>query len=380
MNGGILMESTFILRYLGMFRFQGWFFHDLTLGIVYGLTFLFGIALFRMMFRRKKPKKIRYSYEKFEKEAVFSFPSLISFCLTLLFFFLIVSNFGLFVFGGGMTRNELLVDSGGFLVDNLVIAKWRRNVNNGTSNGGANSAHFQLSGLDVKKGEIHWNRRSNWHEKLIGQTSEGIILLQIEKGQISLFNSQTGKDECQHKEFEAIFPSMKNNWSKLEKDYLVSGDNYLYTYGLDGQYYQLDLKNKGIVKDPTFEQLFLKRQTFAQVENQNVEELEKATGESFFNSEILTIQDQEWYFIAHSETRKPDSQVILSAVSRNNPQIKWQRPLGISFGSETSVQAISIEGRFYYATNGFSFVITKENGDLNLMFDHLSNHSLQVVP
>lgn len=373
MNGVELMASSFIERYLAMFRFQGWFFHDVTLGVVYGISLLFGIGLFRMMFRRKKTKKVMYSYQKQVKEAVFTFPSLISFWLSWLLFFLLISNFALFVFGGGMSRGEITLDSSGGMSGNqLVVGKWRRSMNDGSSNGGTTWA-YQVSGLDVKEGKLRWNRRSNGDETLIGQMSEGIILLQRKKGQISLLDSQTGKDKWQFKEFETTFPMMKSNWSQLEKDYLVTGDSYLYTHGLDGQYYQLDLKNKKAVIDPAFSQLFLD-QSPTQVETQlTVEELEKETNESFFNSELLAIEDQAWYFIAHSETSARDSQGILSAVSRESHQIKWQIPLGTPLSSKSFVTSFTLDRHVYFSTNGFSFIITKEDGHLDLIFDHLTN-------
>lgn len=376
------MTPTFMERYLGMFRFQGWFFHDVTLGIVYGITFLFGMVLFMMLFKRKKPKKIAYSYQKQEKETVFTFPSLISFCLSVFFFFLLVSHFGLFVFGGGMSRNELTLDSEGIISDEgLVIAKWRRSVNDGTSNGITTStAHFQLNALDVKTGTLRWNRRSDWHEKLIGETSEGLLLLQAKKGELKVIESQTGKDRWGFREIEERFPLMKGKWSKTERDYLVTGDSYLYVYGLDGRYYQLDLSNNQLVSESSFAELFLERDNlFSEAKAMGIDELAEKNGEDFFNGKVLPIEDQVSYFIVHSKTRESDSEGIISALDHDQSTLKWQSSLGTRL-SETPFNNSSLaisKSRFYFTTNGFSFIFNKGNGNIELVFDQLSHRQVQ---
>lgn len=372
------MTLTYIERYLAMFRFQGWFFHDVTLGIVYGLTLLFGLVLFRMMFRRSKPKKVNYYVQKVEKESIFSFPSIISFVLSWFFFFLIVSHFALFAFGGGMSRPRIALDSAGGMVNNqLIVNKWQRSVNNGGAGGVSTStAHFQLNALDSQSGKLVWNHQSNWHDKIIGETTAGLVMVNTEKAEIFVLDPLTGKESVSGTELADVFPEMKGKWSQKVEDYLAMTDN-LYVYGLDGQYYRLNLTSKQLSQDDDYVKVFLARQQAEEVEFASVDELAEKTGEPFFNGQIIKLNASDKTYISHTQTRDLASHGLISAVD-SQLVLAWQTDLGTEIVSQSSSeQGFMLDNRrFFFTTNGISFVLSKADGRIIFGFDQGYNRRL----
>ncbi len=359
-----LLELNFGERFVKMYTIQKWFFHDLTLllPLIIGLI----VLLFLILLAKKKEKSF--------------FPATIG--MVILTF--LVTTFVLVVFTGGTARNELALDSSGKIVEKnktpLLTNKIVKKVYNGTSNGVSSSnSYFQLSTLNLETGQSVWINRSNWWEKIIGNSKEGILLLNTKKSSWKLVRQSTGKTILTSKNIT----EMKNNWSESGTDYFIDEENYFYTYGLDGKYYIIDLVKK-TAKAGNYSAYFKQNVDINPDDTVSIEQLAKQLNTDFFNGSYLREETQEKeqnvVFIFHTTTRKETSLAKLTAVDIKANKIKWSISLGVPFAENSGSNTVNTwqkDNHLFLASDGYFFSVQIDSGKKEFVYDYAYNEKVQ---
>jgi len=107
--------------------------------------------------------------------------------------------------------------------------------------------------VNSQTGERMWSKRLGWRDYLIGQTDQYVVLNNADNEAIYLLDTKTGKKQFSEADLVKKFPELKDYLSSDFVDYRFMDNRYLYIYGLNNRYYQLDLKNWQFKTRPNFQ-------------------------------------------------------------------------------------------------------------------------------
>nr|WP_318539707.1 PA2928 family protein [Terribacillus saccharophilus] len=255
--------------------FTGWFWHDITLWILVGVfVVLCVLFLIRSIKRSSSLKKV------------------IGMVVLLLVGEFIIGSFVMTVFHAAGRSVTMSLDSPTIVAedDDLAINKIRMRIPNGQSNGISTSAsRFQIIAVDLETGEKKWSRKAIWQEYVLGQTEEGILVVDMKNEELYFLDAASGEVRLDEEEWTEKYPQLTDNVSYEQSDYYIDDTGGLYLYALDGKYYHV--ADGQLTEDPAYEKE-VQKGFFGDEENGEAERAQQIVQELY--SDLLEVTDSRY--------------------------------------------------------------------------------------
>nr|WP_288824970.1 PA2928 family protein [uncultured Clostridium sp.] len=352
---------------------SGWFLQDITLYIIYSVM-VFSCLLFLI----KRVKKI-LKREKNIKDTIWGI-------ISILFSEFLIGSFVLIAFNGALSNVRVELESPTILVGEsnnaLVINKMRMVLPNGGERGiTTNTVKFTLVAVNLKDGSKCWTRLSGWQEYLVGESTNGLLIVNNKKKVLNFINPKTGKVDITEKEWVERIPELKDNLSYNQNDYYLATEDELYIYALDGKYYKVNMVDNSVTESPDYNKILSQR--FSDSNNisglsgedlQWVAEACTTYYSDLLDVNILWAEDRKTALISYHQKRN-DDKINVSMVSLNEHSIKWTTPIEYSFSGmmNHSISISKDDDWFYIISNGNLYKLSQENGNIEYVYQYRWN-------
>ncbi len=364
----LLLRKQFFLNWIP----SGWFMQDITLYIIYSVM-IFSCLLFLI----KRVKKI-LKREKNIKDTIWGI-------ISILFSEFLIGSFVLIAFNGALSNVRVELESPTILAGEsnnaLVINKMRMVLPNGVEHGiTTNIVKFTLVAVDLKDGSKCWTRLSGWQEYIVGESTNGLLILNNKKKVLNFINPKTGKIDITEKEWVEKLPELKDNLSYNENDYYLASENELYLYALDGKYYRVDMVNNVVSESPDYKNILSERfYFFNNISGLSSDELQSVEQACItYYSDLLDMNilwaDGSTALISYHQKRN-DDKISVSMVSLNEHSIKWTTPIEYNFTGmmNHSISISKDDDWFYIISNGNLYKLSQENGSMEYVYQYRWN-------
>ncbi|MCM3316433.1 hypothetical protein M3603_07045 [Rummeliibacillus stabekisii] len=256
----------------------------------------------------------------------------------------------------------------------ISVVKISKTTPNGTENGITTSFKgFLMSAIDLHTGKKLWSRISTWQEYLVGETSEGLLVLNNKKKTLYFIDPKTGKKQADEKDFLNKFPLLENNLSYMYTDYSIKGPNKVYLYGLDGRYFKLNLATNEIKEDPSYAD---KIRTLPVGWDESVTGVEKRSEKikklypELMGVRLVESKPVEKQLIVFQKKRN-DNRQTLALLDLTKRDLIWEQLLDAPLENATTSLEVFADTKFVYAWTGrYQYKINKETGKVVYQYDY----------
>jgi len=350
--------DNFFQGYIDSWRFNGWFIHDIFLGIVIGVGLL---LLLYALFKRR-----------------LNFALVITFIL-----YTFLGNLLMIVFGLAGRSFPINSESPIYTDDaqEIAVQMVEGSENNGTSNGISQIiSHHLIIAINLQTGEKQWTKPSSSKETLIGNFMGGLLVHHRdgEYGKLSLLDMKTGEEKLSEKEFTEKHKQLIDVLDKGSHN-IVLLENNLYLEGIDGKFYRFD--GKKLIEDNKAEK-YLSTKFFIESDipgyfashNQPLEDYEEVRE---FSSNVLAgpaIQiyknlepavldvdlQQQTAIVSYRQTKRESADSIVLSYDMKNHHIIWEENIGVVNAEQKNPGVRTLEN--YYAIQaGDEFLLLDED-------------------
>jgi hypothetical protein len=344
-------------------QFTGWLYSDILLVVIY-LVIVVSSVLFFLLRRKKKHDWAALKY----------------FVVMLVTEFFIGSFF-LLVVGTGFSQ-VVFTSEAPILITNqkqsMLVNKVKKRIPNGTTNGISTSiTSFLLSSIDLDSGKENWHRHSSWQEYLIGDTPKGLFMVNTKKESVYFLDQKTGKQKLSEEEWTKEVPELAGNLSYSYTDYCIVKDA-LYFYGLDGNYYKVDLKTNHVTEKEEYQQIVRKQNLFAIDPTNSKENIELQEQIAELYPKLLEVtlgmkQNDQTALVVYKVKRNAKS-AELALVSTENPKLYWQVTLPLFEDTDlTDVQIFSKKDKVYALTGKEVYKLQVQTGEIVYKYSYQLN-------
>ncbi|MBB5169288.1 PA2928 family protein [Rummeliibacillus stabekisii] len=319
------------------------------------------------------PRQI-YQLKKKEQTLGKMFLKFSSFLITVFFVFSSL----LWGFNGLFAPKRIELESPVVLFDlkekPISVVKISKTTPNGTENGiTTNFKGFLMSAIDLRTGKKLWSRISTWQEYLVGETSEGLLVLNNKKKTLYFIDPKTGKRQADEKDFLNKFPVLEDNLSYMYTDYSIKGPNKVYLYGLDGRYFKLNLATNEIKEDPSYAD---KIRTLPVGWDESVAGVEKRSEKikklypELMGVRLVESKPVEKQLIVYQKKRN-DNRQTLALLDLTKRDLIWEQLLDAPLENATTSLEVFADTKFVYAWTGrYQYKINKETGKVVYQYDY----------
>ncbi|MGC6173100.1 PA2928 family protein [Lacrimispora sp. 38-1] len=328
-----------------------------------------------LLFLRKRVKKI-LKREKNIKDTIWG-------VISILISEFLIGSFVLITFNGGLSNVRVELESPTILVGEgnnmLAINKMRMVLPNGVEHGiTTNIVKFTLVAVDLKDGSKCWTRLSGWQEYIIGESTNGLLIVNNKKKVLNFINPKSGKVDITEKEWVERFPELKDNLSYNQNDYYLVSKDELYIYALDGKYYKVDMVNNSVTESPDYKKILSERFSYSNnISGLSSEDLQwVAEACTTYYSDLLDVnilwaEDRKTALISYHQKRN-DDKISVSLVSLNEHSIKWTTPIEYNFSGmmNNSISISKEDDWFYIISNGNLYKLRQENGNIEYVYQY----------
>ncbi|MCM3225664.1 PA2928 family protein [Terribacillus saccharophilus] len=362
---GTLLLWLFDGDFFRDWTFTGWFWHDITLWILVGVfVVLCVLFLIRSIKRSSSLKKV------------------IGMVILLLVGEFIIGSFVMTVFHAAGRSVTMSLDSPTIVAedDELAINKIRMRIPNGQSNGISTSAsRFQIIAVDLETGEKKWSRKAIWQEYVLGQTEEGILVVDMKNEELYFLDAATGEVRLNEEEWTEKYPELADNVSYEQSDYYIDDTGGLYLYALDGKYYRV--ADGQLSEDPTYEKE-VQKGFFGDEENGEAERAQQIVQELYSDlleaQPILGTEKDDSMLLVYKEKRNQD-QVTVARVSTEESVIRWKVP--VDYQEEPGVSPVDTffeEDATFVLAAGELYKISEPDGMLEYVYQYRWNKQVDL--
>lgn len=349
-------------------RFTGWLLADSVLFIIYSVIVLSVVLFIGWQFRKKK----------------LPFKKVIGVLIVGLAVEFVVGSFFLVIFNTGFSRPTLTVESQTLITqqndERIVVSKVRKVIPNGTSNGISTSvSNFVIRAVELHSGKQVWNHYADWKEYLIGETDRGLFVVNGNKETVYFLDEKTGKRRFTEADLVKEIPELKGNLSYEYTDYAILNDADLYFYGLDNQYYKLNLKNNELSTDSEYEKVIQEHNLFVSMTatNESIEQTqEKVTAlyPTLIEATVVSKTDNnQSAFVLYKEKRNTEDNEF-AKLSLDDKNIEWHVNVGQTDGSFFSSVTVFSEDKFVYILTGaFLYKLDQKTGEISYRYSYQFN-------
>ncbi|UQW98950.1 hypothetical protein M2M59_08040 [Rummeliibacillus sp. G93] len=319
------------------------------------------------------PRQI-YQLKKKEQTLGKMFLKFSSFLITVFFVFSCL----LWGFNGLFAPKRIELESPVVLFDlkekPISVVKISKTTPNGTENGiTTNFKGFLMSAIDLHTGKKLWSRISTWQEYLVGETSEGLLVLNNKKKTLYFIDPKTGKKQADEKDFLNKFPVLEDNLSYMYTDYSIKGLNKVYLYGLDGRYFKLNLATNEIKEDPSYAD---KIRTLPVGWDESVAGVEKRSEKikklypELMGVRLVESKPVEKQLIVYQKKRN-DNRQTLALLDLTKQDLIWEQLLDAPLENATTSLEVFADTKFVYAWTGrYQYKINNETGKVVYQYDY----------
>ncbi|GEL03548.1 hypothetical protein RST01_01750 [Rummeliibacillus stabekisii] len=230
-----------------------------------------------------------------------------------------------------------------------------------------------MSAIDLRTGKKLWSRISTWQEYLVGETSEGLLVLNNKKKTLYFIDPKTGKRQADEKDFLNKFPVLEDNLSYMYTDYSIKGPNKVYLYGLDGRYFKLNLATNEIKEDPSYAD---KIRTLPVGWDESVAGVEKRSEKikklypELMGVRLVESKPVEKQLIVYQKKRN-DNRQTLALLDLTKRDLIWEQLLDAPLENATTSLEVFADTKFVYAWTGrYQYKINKETGKVVYQYDY----------
>ncbi len=256
----------------------------------------------------------------------------------------------------------------------VSVVKIRKTTPNGTENGISTSdTSFLISAVDLHSGEKVWSRSAAWQEYLVGETKEGLLILNNKKKTLYFLNPRTGKKQMDEKDLLEKFPVLADNLSYMYTDYAITSPDKIYFYGLDGRYYMIDLAANEVTEDPGYSD---KINPFTEAWNDeagsNEKQMEKIETlyPELMGVGLVETQQANKQLVAYQKKRN-DNRYTLALLDLTKRNIVWEQLLDAPAENTSTSLSFHQDEKFVYAWTGrYQYKINKETGKAAYQYDY----------
>lgn len=365
----LLLRKSFFLNWIP----SGWFLQDITLYIIYSV-----MLISCLLFLIKRVKKI-LKREKNIKDTIWAI-------ILILFSEFLVGSFVLIAFNGALSNVRVELESPTILAGEsnnaLIINKMRLVLPNGVERGiTTNVVKFTLVAVDLKDGSKRWTRLSGWQEYVVGESTNGLLVLNNKKKVLYFINPKTGKVDITEKEWVERLPELKDSLSYNEIDYYLVSKNELYLYALDGKYYKVDMVNHAVSESPDYKNIMSERSSLfnniSGLSSDDLHPVEQACNTYYsdlLDMNILWSDGRNTALISYHQKRD-DDKFNVSLVSLNQRSIKWTTPVEYNDSGmmHNSFSISKDDDWFYIISNGNLYKLSQENGNIEYVYQYRWN-------
>lgn len=356
-----LLDGDFFLDW----TFTSWFWHDMTLWIFVGVfVVLCVLFLIRSMKRPSSLKKV------------------IGMIVLLLVGEFIVGSFVMTVFHAAGRSVTMSLDSPTIVAKDgdLAINKIRMRIPNGSENGITLSvSRFQIIAVNLKTGEKEWSRKAIWQEYVLGQTEEGILVVDMKKEELYFLDAASGEVRLDEEEWTEKYPQLADNVSYEQADYYLDDTGGLYLYALDGKYYRV--ADGKLTEDPAYEKE-VQKGFFGEEENGETERAQQIVQELYPDlleaQPILGSAKDASMLLMYKEKRNQE-QVTVARVSMDESAIRWKVP--VDYQEEPGVSPVDTfneDDATYVLAAGKLYKISEPGGVLEYVYQYRWNKQLDL--
>lgn len=334
--------------------FTGWFWSDLTLKIVYSVSVIIFVFAIYMVFKNKSKIK--------SKMAVVSIISMV---------IILGGNFFILCFNNIPSHSTITLDSEVYITEQgTLVTKMRKSTPNGTSRGISYShSSFGIFGVNLDTGENTWNKSSIWQEYIVGNTREGLLVVNTKKEDIYFLDSNNG-EVVKDKSFLEKEYNLQGILSYKKEDYVIDGDS-IYLYGLDGRYYYINLNTHEKKVDSSYKEKFTEDFLKNAHKDMGIGYPEKNVIEGLYNDlidvKVLEVYD-DYALIVHL-TRRDGDFAKLSKVDLNKNNIYWS--IDFEYSEDCKVRSKDKYNVLISNNKMYSFDIN--SGNVDYIYDYLYN-------
>lgn len=345
-------------------QLSGWLYHDIFVIIVAIIFIVISGILVISLIRRRSTRR------------------LVPYALILLVYLAVVHFAGLIFFG--MFRSVTIEEkSATFYSEKTkgLTSIERMIIPNGRTNGiSTSNSLFQVISVNSQTGERMWSKRLGWRDYLIGQTDQYVVLNNADNEAIYLLDTKTGKKQFSEADLVKKFSELKDYLSSDFVDYRFMDNRYLYIYGLNNRYYQLDLKNWQLKQYPTFKEVFQTQEA----PKWTVDSNESQIGQKLSSEERTTVQgkleeqliapvllgkkDEANYYVL-SYKKRQSNQAIVGLYNWQKKTYEWQTPLLLT-KENVPIEAFQVEDALFIKVSRYLYKINLNNGNQEYQFDY----------
>jgi hypothetical protein len=355
-----LLQPEFLLNW----RFTGWLYSDIVLVIIY-LVIVVSAVLFFLIYRKKK-QNIRASLKYFIGMLVVEF---------------FIGSFFLLIFTTGFSQIVFTSESP-IVISNekqpMLVNKVEKRVPNGTTNGiSTSNTSFLLSSIDLNSGKENWHRHSSWQEYLIGATPNGLFMVNTKKESVYFLDQKTGKQKLSEEEWIKEIPELAGNLSYAYTDYCIVKEA-LYFYGLDGNYYKVDLKTNQVTEKEEYQEIIRNQNLFAlehtsSRENTDLQKQVATLYPKLLEVTLGTKQNDQTALVVYKAKRNAKN-AELALVATEEPKIYWQATLALSEDTDlTDIQVFSEKDKIYALTGKDVYKLQAQTGKVVYKYSYQLN-------
>ncbi|MFP7492887.1 PA2928 family protein [Terribacillus saccharophilus] len=346
--------------------FTGWFWHDLTLWILAGLFVLLCLLLLvRSVRRRSSMKKVS------------------GLLLVLLVGEFLIGSFVMTVFHAAGRSVTMSFDSPMVVTedDGIAINKIRMKIPNGQENGISTSDNrFQIVAVDLKTGKKEWGRKAIWQEYVLGQTEDGILVVNSKDEELYFLDAATGDVHLEEKDWVEHYPELADNLSHEQADYYIDDTGSLYLYALDGKYYRV--AEGKLTKNPAYEKE-VQKGFFGDEENGEAERVQQVVQELYPDlleaQPIMGTEKDASMLLAYKEKRNQE-QITVARVSTKEAVIQWKTKVDYQEEPGTSPLDVHMsEDATYVFAAGSLYKISEPAGVLEFVYQYRWNKRTDIA-
>lgn len=256
----------------------------------------------------------------------------------------------------------------------ISVVKIRKTTPNGTENGITTSfSSFLISAIDIHSGEKLWSRISTWQEYLVGETNEGLLVLNNKKKTLYFLNPKTGKKQTDEKDLLQKFPILADNLSYMYTDYAITSPDEIYLYGLDGRYYRMNLATNELTEDPSYSdkiQPFTERWNDGAVNNAKQIEKIVTLYPELMGVGLVESQQTDKQLVIYQKKRN-DNRQTLALLDLTKRDLIWEQLLDATAENTSTSLDFYQDVKFAYAWTGrYQYKINKETGRVAYQYDY----------
>ncbi|MCL1696809.1 PA2928 family protein [Lysinibacillus sp. BPa_S21] len=358
---------NFFQRYIDSWRFNGWFVHDIFLGIIIAVGLL---LLLYVLFKRPRKGVI-------------------------IIIFIIYAFLGnLLMIAFGLAGRSFPINSVSPIytddVQKVAVQMVEGSENNGTTNGITQIiSHHQIVAINLQTGEKQWAKSSSSKETLIGYFMGGLLVHHRdgENGKFSLLDIHTGNEKLSEKEFtkkhKQLIDVLENGSHNI-----VLLQNNLYLEGVDGKFYRFD--GKKLSEDNKAEK-YISTKFFVESDipgyfashNQPLEDydavrefsnnvLAEPAIQTYKNLEPAIVDvdlQQQTAIVSYRQTKRESADSIVLSYDMKNHRMMWEENIGVVNTEQKNPGVRTLEN--YYAIQAGDEFLLLDKDTKKEMFRYL---------